>query len=391
MVMTTDIEAANRLTGHPLAVDALYVATHRRDFIGKSPNLAWVAADRGMRLNPSPGTNRGDEQRSGRRALYRGTYTSPPIVADFAFNEVVPSWAVRLDEEKQGYRVQMRFAGENGQWSPWFHFGGAGILARNPGTRRTIERNDWGRVEIDYIILRKPARRFQYRVELLSTVPPVRDRRMVLQRFAVSYSNTLGDEALFRRVQNSKKPVSDAWMRVLPIPYRSQLWVEDKELAGQICCPTCVAMVLASHGLDMPTTDVASMAYDEENKIYGNWSRAAQIGTRYGLEGTVQRFRSDEDVKRAIAEGLPVIASIRFRRGELRNAHYQNTGGHLILIRGFTQEGDYVVNDPYNPGPDGEEVVYLKDDMQKVWFDKGGVGIVYRPAVANSQTGWDPK
>lgn len=391
IMMTTNAFAQNRLTGHPFAVDCLYETRGRRDFIGESSNLAWSGADNGLRLMATPTANPRDKRHSKAKTPYRGVYTSPPIKADFDFNEVIPSWNIRLDEEVQGYRVRMRFAAAMGRWSEWFDFGGAGVLVEKHRATGSQRPSEWGRVAIDYIVLRKPARQFQYQVELVSRVRPSGNRRLVLKRFAVSYSSTLGDEILTKQSQSSKPDVPDGWARVLPVPYRSQLWVEDKSLAEQICCPTSLAMILASHGHDIPTTVVASQSFDAENGIYGNWARAAQTGSRYGLEGTVMRFRSHDDVKRAIAEGTPVMASIRFRRGDLRNAQYQNTSGHLILIRGLTPDGDYVVNDPYNPGPKGEEVLYYKDDMQKVWFDKGGVGIIFRPEVANSRIGSNSK
>ncbi|MCX7717538.1 MAG: C39 family peptidase [Candidatus Sumerlaeaceae bacterium] len=390
-MMTTNAFAQNRLTGHPLAVDCLYETRGREDFTGESSNFSWSETDNGLRLMATPTVRPRDRRKSAAKSSYRGVYTSPPIKADFDFNEVLPSWNIRIDEEVQGYRVRMRFAATTGRWSEWFDFGGAGVLADKRRAADSQRSSEWGRVAIDYIVLRKPARRFQYQVELVSRVRPSGTRRLVLKRFAVTYSNTLGDATLAKRFQSSKPQAPDGWARVLPVPYRSQLWVQDKSLAGQICCPTSLAMILASHGHDIPTTVVASQSFDAETGIYGNWARAAQTGTRYGLKGTVVRFRSHDDVKRAIAEGTPVMASIRFRRGDLRNAHYQNTSGHLVLIRGLTPEGDYVVNDPYNPGPKGEEVLYYKDDMQKVWFDKGGVGIIFRPEVANSRIGSDSK
>ena len=147
-------------------------------------------------------------------------------------------------------------------------------------------------------------------------------------------------------------------------------------MAGSICCPTCISMVLESHGIRLPTLQVAAEALDTENDIYGNWPRAAQLVVKHGLESFVTRFRGDDDVKRMIARGLPVVASIRARKGELTRARYDRTAGHLILIRGFTPEGEYIVNDPYSEGPEGEESVYPKDDIRRVWFDKGGAGIV---------------
>lgn len=369
----------NTLSGQPGAVDVLYRAASKKEFSGESPNLAWSRARGGMVLSPTPGSNAGDRRRASRSQPFRGVYTSPVVGADFPFNEVIPSWNILLDEETQGYRVFMRVAGAKGRWSKWFYFGGAGTLAGPEKIREWRSSEDWGRVNTDYIALAKPATRFQYRVELESNAAmrPAGKKAVVLRRFFVAYANSDGSSGTLAR--KAEATPTEGWARDLNLPYRSQMWVEDKRLAGRICCPTSLAMVLQAHGHDMPTTVVADLNRDSETRIYGNWSRTTQTGSQFGFEAWVQRFRSHDDVKRLIAQGVPILASIRFRDGALSNAHYKSTNGHIILVRGMTADGDYIVNDPYNPGPDGKEVVYLQSDMQKVWFDKGGVGMVMKP------------
>jgi hypothetical protein len=91
----------------------------------------------------------------------------------------------------------------------------------------------------------------------------------------------------------------------------------------------------------------------------------------------VERFRNWESVKEQITKGQPVIASIAFRKGEFGSAVISRTNGHLIVIRGFTSDGDVIVNDPANKEK-GEAAVYKAEELGRAWFGHGGVGYVIR-------------
>ncbi len=353
---------AHRLVNPPFAVDALLRFDGRTSFSGESRNLSWQNARAGMALA---------------RGAERGWYVSPPVGMPFPVSEVLPSWNVDLDEARQGYRVHIRVRDAAGAWSPWFYLGSGGAFLSPPPAKPVRESASWGMVDEDHLLLKRPALALQFRVALKNRGG--RGGVPVLKAFGLAVTNTQGDRALWESHRDpTPLPPGEAWARTLPMPYRSQLWVKDRGLAGQICCPTCISMVLESHGVDISTEQAAANAFDPENGIYGNWPRAAQSVVRHGLESWVQRFRTGDDVKRMIARGMPVVASIQARRGELRNARYPRTSGHLILIRGMTADGDFVVNDPYSEGPEGAEIVYKKEDIGKVWLDRGGVGIVIR-------------
>lgn len=365
---------ANVLTSHPYAVDALYRAEKQKSFSGKKSGLQWDAKTNELTLTTSDYVTSGDIR------VYRGSFVSEPIEGKFEFHELVPSWNIRLNEETQGYRIEIRVAGEDKRWSPWFYFGSAGVMANEKDFKRTRRSPEWGMVDVDYLLLKKPAKFFEYRVSLEARGKrrPAGNNRVALQRFFVSYSNTSGDEALYKKFSAGSLQASD-WATTVSVPYRSQRWVPNVRLRGQICCPTCVSMVLESYGVDKPTLEVCREALCVEQRIYGVWPRASQAAAKNGMVSWVDRFRSHEDVKRLIRKKIPVVASIRAGKNELPSSEYKSTNGHLILIRGFTPDGDYIVNDPYSQGPEGAEIVYGKDEIAKVWFDKGGVGVVIHP------------
>lgn len=371
----------NALAGHPMAVDALHRSAALQDFAPGDfgSDLIWDASRNGVSLALAP-----PGAQLARRRL-RGVYTSPVINAEFPFTEVLPSWNIVADELRQSYTIHLRVENEQG-WSPWFYLGGSGASVHRPSTSKVVKVPGWGRVKIDYLMLEQPALRFQYRVELESSSRSAMSRQPgppLLKRFFVAYSNGTGDESLWKSRQSAEPPAvnGNAWARILPVPFRSQTAVPNRKIGHEICCPTCVAMVLESHGINLSTLTVAGHAWCEERRIYGIWPKAAQTAARHGMEAWVQRFRRPDDVKRLIAAGVPVMASIRVKEGELPSARYPKTAGHLILIRGFTPEGAFVVNDPYSPGASGAEIVYSEEEMAKVWFEKGGVGIVIRPSI----------
>lgn len=367
---------ANSLGRPAFAVDRLYRADSSKHFDGDRKKLVWHPRAQGLLLNVNGN--------SGRPGIHKGVYTSSPIRAVFSFQELVPSWNIRINEQFQGYRVCIRVGNNGRKWSTWFYFGSGGISHLSRSCRNTIDSTLWGRVNIDYLSLHRPAEWFQYRIELESTGPLPDSWRgqVALQRFFVSYSNISQDPELHATysVPVGLPRVSCEVMH--KIPYRSQLSVSVKNLRGQICCPTCVAMVLEKHGVDKPTLQVAQEAYDPEHKIYGVWPRASQAAANNGMEAWIQRFRTHEDVRALLLSGQPVMASIRVILGELPSSSYKKSNGHLILLCGFRKNGDYIVNDPYCSGPKGAEIYYPAHEIEKVWLDKGGVGIIIRKPLS---------
>jgi hypothetical protein len=61
-----------------------------------------------------------------------------------------------------------------------------------------------------------------------------------------------------------------------------------------------------------------------------------------------------------------------------QRATVSETDGHLIVVRGFTDEGDVVVNDPAADPRQGKPIrrVYRRADLVRSWL-KNGSGICY--------------
>jgi peptidase C39-like protein len=137
--------------------------------------------------------------------------------------------------------------------------------------------------------------------------------------------------------------------------------------------------------VDRPTQENALSIYDSEYDMFGNWGRAVQRAGEMGLDAWIQRFRNWDQVKAMIAQGQPIVAGIKFKRGEFPSAVLSSTNGHLIVIRGFTRDGDVIVNDPANRKK-GDGVIYKASELGNAWFaNGGGVGYVIRKPPSMEQ------
>ena len=97
--------------------------------------------------------------------------------------------------------------------------------------------------------------------------------------------------------------------------------------------------------------------------IFGVWPRVVQNASEYGVKGTVTRYRSWSEAREVLARGGRIGMSI--------GAPLYS--GHLVMLAGFTANGDPIVHDPARTYT-GYGCVYNKNDLSHAWFDKGGVG-----------------
>ena len=289
-------------------------------------------------------------------------WTSAETPTQFAFTELLPSWNVSAPPET-GLKLEVRARGKrSGKWTPWLYLGSWG---RTAGEKVVSCRQ--GAVHVDYLALDAPAGAYQVRVEFQSfsldraVTPSVR-------RVAIAYSGVTGG--------HPETPPAQDWARDLKVPFHTQRDA-PKPLAGEICSPTSVTMVLGYWGVERPVVENALAIYDAENEMFGNWGRAVARAGELGMDGWLTRFRDWGQVKAQIAAGQPVIASIRFKAGTFPSAVMRQTSGHLIVIRGFTPGGDVIVNDPASRER-GNGAVYKADELARAWFDNGGVAYVIR-------------
>jgi uncharacterized protein YvpB len=307
----------------------------------------------------------------------KGTLTSR--VYDSVHKDTfIPSWNARTPSGTW-LQMEMRLR-SGGSWTRWWDMG---VWAKGMDTikRHSVDgqrAGDW-RVLADTLQSIGPlyADAYQYRLTLLSkgTGRTPRVRAIYVTAFN-SYRN---GEVLVGANET-------LWGKDLSVPARSQMIYPN---GGEVwCSPTSVSMVMAywankvgRRSLNQEVPTVARGTYDYGYRGNGNWPFNTAYAASYGLTASVNRFSSLGQVERWIAKGVPVIASISWGRGRLTGAPIPASSGHLLVIRGFTEAGNVIVNDPAAGSNSGVRRIYQRDEFHGAWFksDSGGVAYLVRP------------
>ena len=309
-----------------------------------------------------------------------GTWTGAETTAEFPIIELIASFNPTCPPNT-GVTLEIRVEQEN-VWSPWIFMQAWGKTL-TPPDRPT--KWDGGYADIDTLVLdpNRPAQKYQSRITLISfEFDAMKSAPPSVRRLSVCYSGAVADPQKREKIlKESNDPTtrplaSSEWARDLPVPFRGQGdFKNPKPLWSMICSPTSTSMVLEYYGINKTTIENAMAIYDEHYDLFGNWGRAISRAGELGLDAYLARFRNWDQVHAKIAEGVPVIASIRFKKGAVKGFLYEQTSGHLLVIRGFKENGDVIVNDPANRDK-GNGIVYKADELAKAWFDNGGVGYV---------------
>lgn len=302
-----------------------------------------------------------------------GTWTSPVIELGFGATEFIPSWNVTTPPDTGVWFTISTRDARSGDWSPWLYIGQWGrTLFDEP---RPVDFK-YGAVDIDNLVLDRPASAVRIRAKLQSFSLD-KDVNPSIRRVAVVCSGQVNDKTLYDALTPPIEITGD-WRRDLAVPYRPQ-GDGYKSFSGVICSPTSTSMVLQYFGVNRTTDENALAIYDPEHDMFGNWGRNIARAGELGMDAWIDRFRNFDKLKACIANGQPIIANIRFEKGEFPSNVQPSTAGHLIVLRGFTKDGDVIVNDPANRAK-GNGVIYKASELAKAWFDNsGGVGYVIRP------------
>jgi hypothetical protein len=321
-----------------------------------------------------------------------GRWTSPWVSPGFAFTELIPSWNARTPEGTL-VEVWVRGRGESGL-SSWDSLGRwAQGDQRFHRASRGSQRDDRARVAVDTFIAETSFTSWQIRVNLLRVdgsrrTPQVDMAGAVVSRIPSSTGVATSRPAAARGI-------------TLDVPRFSQMTHSGHYPryggGGEAwCSPTSVAMVLGYydalpsadqtawtfHHRDSVVDHVARMTYDYSYEGTGNWPFNAAYAENQVRAGFVTRFASLHGVERLIETGIPVITSVTFGRGQLDGAPISSTNGHLMVVVGFTESGDVVVNDPAARRNGEVRRTYDRGQFEDAWLKRGpdggsgGVGYV---------------
>lgn len=300
------------------------------------------------------------------------------------FNEALVSWNIRLEP---GAAASIELAVSRygaGDWSEPMRLAALGNTSLLPAGRAAIAPEDRGAgfIDVDYFRARTPFTAAKVRLAVRTSLPrhasgpPAR-----LERLSICLSNTMD------RARTSIAALVGG-ARGMPscndVPFRSQR-TDDPSLAGRLCSPTSLAMVMAFHGVDRPVEEVAALVRDPVHDLFGNWPFNIQGAFELGVPGYLTRFNDWESVASHLSRGEPLIASIRAPRGVLRNAPYQELdSGHLIVLAGLDGRGGVYVNDPAAGTEALGRRVYAMSDLTTAWMDLGNgtAYVLMRPCTA---------
>jgi peptidase C39-like protein len=339
-----------------------------------------------------------------------GTWTSPPVQPQATFSRLVASW--NADTPASGdIRVEVRATTAAGEISDWYTL--AIWAADDHAVQRTSisgQSDALGHVATDTLYsAAAPFVSYVLRVTLerASTDDPSPTVRMLGAEVSdFSYSPAVPTSAPF-----SSEPVE------LSVPPLSQE-VHARQYpqwggGGEAwCSPTSTEMVVEFWGrgpsadelawIDTsyadPSVDFAARSsYDAAYRGTGNWPFNAAYAARFGLDTFVTQLRSLTEAERFVRAGIPLVASIATRPGELDGFLFSGgTNGHLVVIVGFDAAGNPIVNDPAAWSDSTVRRVYDRAQFERVW-QRGSAGTVYvihppevglPPPPADSTANW---
>nr|SBO94897.1 membrane protein [Nonomuraea gerenzanensis] len=302
----------------------------------------------------------------------------------FPATQLVPSWTARTPPGAW-IEVALRARTASGDLTKWYVMGRWSEHGR-PRTSVPGQGDEHGDVAVDTFVARRPVTAYQVRVA----------------RHGGARVTGLGvmASALPPLPPGPSAPGPGGAVE-LAVPRRSQHAHAGHHVrydGGGVnwCSPASVAMVLAYWGREpapeelawvgdgdpAPAVDhAAAGTYDESYQGTGNWPFNVAYAGRFGLAGFVTRLRSAVELERFVRAGIPVITSQSFKVHELPGSCY-STSGHILVVTGFTTEGDIVVNDPAAPRDAEVRRVYPRAAFEHVWLrssGSGGIAYVLHP------------
>ncbi|MGI9146011.1 MAG: C39 family peptidase [Chloroflexota bacterium] len=319
-----------------------------------------------------------------------GAWVSPTIEVGFGFTRLVASWNADTPGASR-LRVEAQVTTSTGDTSDWYALG---VWAADdhalPRTSITGQADPLGRVDTDTLKASgEPFVSYALRVRLER--PAGDDPSPSVRLLGAAVSDFAFSTAAPPSAPLSTDPVE------LPVPGLSQE-VHARQYpqfggGGEAwCSPTSTQMVIAfwgrgptpddltwvDPGYSDPSVDFAARStYDTAYRGTGNWPFNAAYTARFGLEAFVTQLRSLAEAERFVRAGIPLVASIASRPGELDGFLFAGgTTGHLVVIIGFDASGNPIVDDPAAWSNASVRRVYDRAQFERVWL-RGSSGTVY--------------
>ena len=295
----------------------------------------------------------------------------------FAWDEAVVSWNV---ENPAAAEVKVEARAWRGETpTKWYTVADwAADAAKAPRVSVEGQKDADGDVDTDTLVLKAPADRLELKATLHTLAEGPRPRLRLLT------ASFLDSKA---RTADAPKP-SEAWGKTIDVPQRAQ---GDYPNGGVLCSATSTSMLLWHYSrvlnrpeLDHDVPEVEANVWDSVYKGAGNWPfNVAYSGSFPGMRAYVARFGGIDDLEKWIASGLPLACSVSL---DMLKGKPTGGSGHLIVLVGFTKDGDPVVNDPAWRG--AVRRTYKRADFERAWlYSKRTVYVVHPESMKPPEGG----
>ncbi|HET6315944.1 MAG TPA: C39 family peptidase [Chloroflexota bacterium] len=346
------------------------------------------------RLALGEGSNDGTSVEGGRVLLMAGAasgrWTSALVEPGFDFTRLVASWNAETPGDSS-IRVEVQATTADGAPSDWYTLA---IWAATDQTMRRTSINGQadaiGRVDTDTLHARAvPFRSYGLRVTLQRAAPDSDSPSVRMLGAQVS-------DTSFTPGQATSAPFGLDSVELSVPAYSQEVHARHYPQYGgggeAWCSPTSTEMVVEYWGRGPSPADLAWVnpdfgdpsvdhaarsSYDVAYRGTGNWPFNTAYAAGFGLDAFVTQLRSLTEAELFIRAGIPLVASIASRPGELSGFLFDGgTNGHLVVIVGFDGSGNPIVNDPAAWSNTSVRRVYDRAQFERVWL-RGSAGSVY--------------
>ncbi len=313
---------------------------------------------------------------------------SPEIDPGLNWDELVVSW--NADTPPGSYlRVEARVVYPDrttkfyvmGLWSP--------DPVVHPRESVVKQKDDDGNVLTDTLVMKRAGGKVQVRVTLGNGAMGERGNGPPISPFPCNSPTSGAPRLRFlglsfvddKAIKNPLAAEKAAWGKTLDVPERCQLSYKGGE---GWCSPASTSMVLAYWArelkrpeLDRDVPDVAKEVFDKNWPGTGNWPfNTAYAGSFPGMRAYVTRLTDVSELEQWVAARVPVVLSLSYRLLHEKG----KSEGHIVVVVGFTPEGEPIVNDPWERLEKGDRVrqVCKRENLVKAWaISKNTVYLIY--------------
>lgn len=324
---------------------------------------------------------------TGRLAYSRGRWYSPWVATKFGLTELIASYNASTPV---GTFIEISARGRTGgRTSSWDSLGRwASHDTRFHRMSLGPQRDDLSRVSVDTLVTESGVRfaGWQLRISLFRRTGTTKSPRV---------TRVTGMASRLPPTSPTSIPMRGGGNSLRVPKYSQEIHTGEYprwDGGGEAwCSPTSTSMVLG-YWRRLPTPRQYAWVNDAYRQPWvdyaarytfasgydgtGDWPFNTAFAGRFGLDAFVTRLRSLREAELFIRNGIPLVASVAFGPGQLDGAPISSSGGHVLVIRGFTARGKVIVNDPAASTATTVRRVYKRGQFENAWLDSTG-GVVY--------------